>query len=1035
MTDYKPIAELNNFIILDKYEKQLVIRESAAVYQTESSLEREFIQDLVNQGYEYLPRLTTPKEMLENIRIQLQILNNTQFSEGEWKRFCEEYLDKPSDNHVDKTRKIHNDYIYDFVFDDGHIQNIYLVDKTNITKNKMQVISQFEQKGSQANRYDVTILVNGLPLIQVELKKRGVAIREAFNQVNRYSKESFNSKNSLFKYLQICIISNGTDSRYFANTTKRDKNSFDFTMNWAKSDNSLIKDLKDFTATFFQKNTLLRVLLHYSVFDSSDNLLIMRPYQIAAAERILWKVKSSYNAKKWKTTESGGYIWHTTGSGKTLTSFKAARLAMELDFIDKVFFVVDRKDLDYQTMKEYQRFSPDSVNGSADTAGLRRNIGKEDNKIIVTTIQKLNNLIKNEDNLPVYNKQVVFIFDEAHRSQFGEAQKNINKKFKQYYQFGFTGTPIFSENALGSETTATVFGRELHSYVITDAIRDEKVLKFKVDYNDVRPKFKTIEMEQDEKKLSTSETREALLHPERIKEASQYILKNFRVKTHRSHIAAKGFNAMFAVSSVDAAKLYYESLNNLQKNSEKPLKIATIFSFAANEEQSAIGDILDETFEPSAMDSSAKEFLILAIKDYNEMFKTNFGVESKEFQNYYRDLANRVKKQEIDLLIVVGMFLTGFDAPTLNTLFVDKNLRYHGLIQAFSRTNRIYDSTKTFGNIVTFRDLEKATIDAITLFGDKNTKNVVLEKSYSEYMEGFNDISTGEARRGYVDVVKELNLYFPNVDDIVTEKDKKEFVKLFGEYLRIENILQNYDEFTNLKDLRTLDVSDPNAIEEFKETHYVSDEEIETMKEIEMPEERTIQDYRSTYNDIREWLRREKAGKEKEESSVDWDDVVFEIDLLKSQEINLDYILELIFEKNKKVKDKGTLVEEVRRLIRSSTGSRAKESLVIDFINQTDLDEIQDKASIIDRFFSFAQKEQKREAEELINSEELNIDAAKRYILSSLKREYASENGTELNEILPKMSPLNSKYLTKKQSVFQKIAAFVEKFKGVGGNL
>ena len=1035
MIDYKPIAELNNFIILDKYEKQLVIRESAAVYQTESSLEREFIQDLVNQGYEYLPRLTTPKEMLENIRVQLQILNNTQFSEGEWKRFCEEYLDKPSDNHVDKTRKIHNDYIYDFVFDDGHIQNIYLVDKTNITKNRMQVISQFEQKGSQANRYDVTILVNGLPLIQVELKKRGVAIREAFNQVNRYSKESFNSKNSLFKYLQICIISNGTDSRYFANTTKRDKNSFDFTMNWAKSDNSLIKDLKDFTATFFQKNTLLRVLLHYSVFDSSDNLLIMRPYQIAAAERILWKVKSSYNAKKWKTTESGGYIWHTTGSGKTLTSFKAARLAMELDFIDKVFFVVDRKDLDYQTMKEYQRFSPDSVNGSADTAGLRRNIGKEDNKIIVTTIQKLNNLIKNEDNLPVYNKQVVFIFDEAHRSQFGEAQKNINKKFKQYYQFGFTGTPIFSENALGSETTATVFGRELHSYVITDAIRDEKVLKFKVDYNDVRPKFKTIEMEQDEKKLSTSETREALLHPERIKEVSQYILKNFRVKTHRSHIAAKGFNAMFAVSSVDAAKLYYESLNNLQKNSEKPLKIATIFSFAANEEQSAIGDILDETFEPSAMDSSAKEFLILAIKDYNEMFKTNFGVESKEFQNYYRDLANRVKKQEIDLLIVVGMFLTGFDAPTLNTLFVDKNLRYHGLIQAFSRTNRIYDSTKTFGNIVTFRDLEKATIDAITLFGDKNTKNVVLEKSYSEYMEGFNDISTGEARRGYVDVVKELNLYFPNVDDIVTEKDKKEFVKLFGEYLRIENILQNYDEFTNLKDLRTLDVSDPNAIEEFKATHYVSDEEIETMKEIEMPEERTVQDYRSTYNDIREWLRREKAGKEKEESSVDWDDVVFEIDLLKSQEINLDYILELIFEKNKKVKDKGTLVEEVRRLIRSSTGSRAKESLVIDFINQTDLDEIQDKASIIDRFFSFAQKEQKREAEELINSEELNIDAAKRYILSSLKREYASENGTELNEILPKMSPLNSKYLTKKQSVFQKIAAFVEKFKGVGGNL
>ena len=435
----------------------------------------------------------------------------------------------------------------------------------------MQVISQFEITGAQANRYDVTILVNGLPLIQVELKKRGVAIREAFNQVNRYSKESYNSEHSLFKYLQICVISNGTDTRYFANTTKRDKNSFDFTMNWAKADNTLIKDLKDFTATFFQKNTILRILLQYSVFDSSNNLLVMRPYQIAATERIIWKIKSAHELKKWSTTESGGYIWHTTGSGKTLTSFKAARLATELDFIDKVFFVVDRKDLDYQTMKEYQKFSPDSVNGSESTAGLKRNIEKEDNKIIVTTIQKLNNLIKSDVNLAIYNKEVVFIFDEAHRSQFGEAQKNIKKKFKKYYQFGFTGTPIFPENALGAETTASVFGSELHSYVITDAIRDEKVLKFKVDYNDVRPKFKSIEMEQDEKKLSAAENKEALLHPERIREISQYILNNFRIKTHRGHIGAKGFNALFAVSSVDAAKLYYEALNNLQKDIEKSL--------------------------------------------------------------------------------------------------------------------------------------------------------------------------------------------------------------------------------------------------------------------------------------------------------------------------------------------------------------------------------------------------------------------------------------------------------------------------------
>lgn len=1030
MADFKPIAESNNFIVLDKYTK---IDSQVSNYQTEADLERELIQDLVNQGYEHLTGVTTPEKMLVNVRVQLQNLNNVEFTEAEWVRFCVQFLDNPSDNTIDKTRKIHTDYIYDFVFDDGHIQNIYLVDKKNVAKNKVQVISQFEQKGTQANRYDVTILVNGLPLVQVELKKRGIAIREAFNQVHRYSKESFNSENSLFKYLQIFVISNGTDSRYFANTTKRDKNSFDFTMNWAKSDNTLIKDLKDFTATFFQKNTLLNVLFHYSVFDSSDTLLVMRPYQIAATERILWKIKSSYHAKKWNSSESGGFIWHTTGSGKTLTSFKAARLATELDFIDKVFFVVDRKDLDYQTMKEYQRFSPDSVNGSENTAGLKRNIDKDDNKIIVTTIQKLNNLIKGESDLPIYNKQVVFIFDEAHRSQFGAAQKNITKKFKQYYQFGFTGTPIFPENALGSDTTATVFGRELHSYVITDAIRDEKVLKFKVDYNDVRPKFKSIEMEQDEKKLSAAETKEALLHPERIKEISQYILNNFRLKTHRSHANRKGFNAMFAVSSVDAAKLYYESLTTLQKDSERPLKIATIFSFAANEEQSSIGEILDETFEPSAMDSSAKEFLSQAIKDYNDLFKTNFGVDSNGFQNYYRDLASRVRKQEIDLLIVVGMFLTGFDAPTLNTLFVDKNLRFHGLMQAFSRTNRIYDATKTFGNIVTFRDLEQSTIDAITLFGDKNTKNVVLEKSYKEYMEGFTDISTGEARRGYVDVVKELESRFSNIDEIVTEKDKKDFARLFGEYLRVDNILQNYDEFSSLKALQLVDINDPEAVEEFKSAHYLSDEDISVMREIKMPEERVIQDYRSTYNDIRDWLRREKAGKEKADSTIDWDDVVFEVDLLKSQEINLDYILELIFEKNKKSKDKASLVEEVRRLIRSSVGNRAKESLVVDFINQTNLDEIHDKASIIDAFFSFAQAEQKREAEELINTEELNEEAAKRYILASLKREYASENGTELNEILPKMSPLNPKYLTKKQTVFQKIATFVEKFKGIGG--
>ena len=1035
MTQYNTIAESNNFIVLDAYTKYNELHEPSVAYQSEASLEREFIGDLVNQGYEYRPDISTPDALLANARLQIQGLNDLEFSDKEWLRFVEEYLDKPGDTLIDKTRKIHDNHIYDFVFDDGHIKNIYIADKQTIARNKVQVINQFEQTGTQANRYDVTVLVNGLPLVHVELKKRGVAIREAFNQVHRYSKESFNSDNSLFKYIQVFVISNGTDSRYFANTVERNKNSFDFTMNWANAKNTVIKDLKDFTETFFQKNTLLNIIFTYSVFDTNNTLLIMRPYQIAATERMLWKIRSAYQARKWSTTEGGGYVWHTTGSGKTLTSFKAARLATQLDFIDKVFFVVDRKDLDYQTMKEYQRFSPDSVNGSESTAGLKRNIEKDDNRIIVTTIQKLNNLMKSEDNLPVYQKQVVFIFDECHRSQFGEAQKLLRKKFKKYYQFGFTGTPIFPENANGSETTASVFGRELHSYVITDAIRDEKVLKFKVDYNNVRPRFRNIETELDEQKLSAAENKQALLHPARINEISQYILHNFRIKTHRNQSDSKGFNAMFTVSSVDAAKCYYEELNRLQINSDKPLKIATIFSFAANEEQSAIGEIADENFEPSAMDLSAKEFLVKAIDDYNAQFGTSYGIDGKEFQNYYRDLAKRVKNKEVDLVIVVGMFLTGFDAPTLNTLFVDKNLRYHGLIQAFSRTNRIYNATKTFGNIVTFRDLEKHTIDAIRLFGDENTANVVLEKSYREYLEGFKDIASGEVRRGYIEIVKELNDKFPDTDNIVTERDKKEFVKLFGEYLRVENILQNFDEFTTLKAFQTIDTVNPVAIEAFKNDYFVTDDDIAKMQNLQIPSDRIIQDYKSTYNDIRDWLRREKEGKKPEKSRIDWDDVIFEIDLLKSQEINLDYILELIFENNKKNMDKSSLIEEIRRVIRSSVGNRAKESLIVDFINDANLDAISDRTEIIKAFFEYAQTKQKKEASDLIESENLNEREARHYIEMSLRREYASENGTDFNNILPKMSPLNPLYLTKKHKVFEKIVAFVEKFKGVGGKL
>ena len=594
-----------------------------------------------------------------------------------------------------------------------------------------------------------------------------------------------------------------------------------------------------------------------------------------------------------------------------------------------------------------------------------------------------------------------------------------------------TGTPIFPENALGSETTASVFGRELHSYVITDAIRDHKVLKFMVDYNDVRPQFARLEAETDEQKLSAAENRQALLHPTRIHEISDYILNHFAQKTHRT--AGRGFNAMFAVSSVEAAKLYYEELQKLQEKSEKKLTIATIFSFAANESQNAIGDIEDETFEPTALDYSAKEFLTRTINDYNKKFNGSFSVEGKSFQNYYKDLAKRVKNKEVDLLIVVGMFLTGFDAPTLNTLFVDKNLQYHGLIQAFSRTNRIYDATKSFGNIVTFRDLESKTKAAITLFGKSQTAEVLLERPYNEYMNGFKDDETDEARRGYLEVVHELKEKFPEPDKIVKEADKKQFVKLFGEFLKLDNILQNYDEFAGLQALQEIDLSDEQAVEALKAKFYLDDEKIQELEQLEIPNVREIQDHRSTYNDIREWYTNERRNQKQEESTVDWDTVTFEVELLKSQEINLDYILELIFETNKKVSDKDQLIDEIIRTIRASVGNRAKESLIVDFIRNTNINAIKNRPEILEKFYAFAQKEQQKEMRKLIEEEGLNESNAKRYIKTSLKREYASENGNELNETLPKMSPLNPAYHTKKQTVFEKISAFVEKFKGIGG--
>lgn len=995
------IAEMTGGIILAHYDKNN--RVGGGSYQSEAELERELIANLVSQGYERV-KFTTSEELYGNLKVQIERLNNVSFSKSEWERFLTEYLDSPKDGMIEKTRKIQEDYIYDFTFDDGHLKNIKIIDKNNIHNNFLQVVNQVTAGEKNQNRYDVTILVNGLPLVHIELKKRGVNLHEAFNQIHRYSKESFNLDHSLYKFVQIFVISNGTYTRYFANTTAKNKNNYEFTCEWADAKNKVIRDLEDFTKTFFEKRVILEVLTKYCVFDASNTLLIMRPYQIAATERILWKIKSSYESKKAGTAEAGGFIWHTTGSGKTLTSFKTARLATNLDFIDKVFFVVDRKDLDYQTMKEYKRFQEDSVNGSKDTKELKKSIEKDDNRIVVTTIQKLNEFVKKNPNHPIYDKQCVLIFDECHRSQFGDAQKNIRKSFKKYYQFGFTGTPIFAENSLKGDTTSGTFGAQLHCYVITDAIRDGKVLKFKVDYNNITPKFKEYEMEMDEEKLKKLE-KKMLMHPDRISEITKYILKVFDTKTHRNefydlkHRILNGFNAMFAVQSVEAAKLYYEEFQKQQESlpEEKRLKVATIYSFSANEEPSAIGEIEDENFEPSAMDSTAKEFLNRAINDYNKLFKTNFSTEGKEFQNYYSDLSNRVKNKEVDLLIVVGMFLTGFDAPTLNTLFVDKNLRYHGLIQAFSRTNRILNKVKTFGNIVCFRNLERATEDAIKTFGDENSVNVILEKSYDEYINGFTDEETGKKFKGYKDICEEIIAKFPDPTEIVLEADKKEFVQLFGELLKAENILRNFDEFESFEKIIS---------------------------------ERLMQDMKSVYVDIRESILNERRSKEAEGEQIDFSDVEFQIDLLKTDEINLDYILALILEKARENDDIESLKAEVRRVIRSSLGTRAKEDLIMEFISKTRLSELKNTDDIIETFYEFAKKEKKVKINQLIAEENLN-EKANRFIEKSISKGYVEYAGDELDGIIPPLSRRGGVREKKKEIVLEKIRKVVEVFVGI----
>ena len=995
------IAEMTGGIILAKFDKNN--RVGGGSYQSEAELERELIANLVAQGYERAD-FKTSDELYANLKVQIERLNNITFSDSEWERFLIEYLDAPNEGMIEKTRKIQEDYIYDFIFDDGHLKNIKIIDKKNIHNNYLQVVNQVVGGARNENRYDVTILVNGLPLVHIELKKRGALVQEAYYQIHRYIKESFNLDHSLYKFVQIFVISNGTYTKYFANTTAKNKDNYEFTCEWADAKNVVIRDLVDFTKTFFEKRVILEVLTKYCVFDVSDTLLIMRPYQIAATERILWKIKSSYEAKKAGTAEAGGFIWHTTGSGKTLTSFKTAKLATNLDFIDKVIFVVDRKDLDYQTMKEYQKFQEDSVNGSKDTKELKKSIEKDDNRIVVTTIQKLNEFVKKNPNHPIYDKHCVLIFDECHRSQFGDAQKNIRKSFKKYYQFGFTGTPIFPENSLKGDTTSGIFGAQLHCYVITDAIRDGKVLKFKVDYNNISPKFKDSEMEMDEEKLKKAE-KKMLMHPERISEITKYILKVFNTKTYRNEFydlknrRLNGFNAMFAVQSVESAKLYYEEFQKQQESlpEEKRLKVATIFSFAANEEPSSLGEIEEEGFETTAMNSTAKEFLKKVIDDYNNVFKTNYTVDGQGFQNYYKDLSQKVKDKDIDLLIVVGMFLTGFDAPTLNTLFVDKNLRYHGLIQAFSRTNRILNKTKAFGNIVCFRNLERATEDAIKTFGDENSVNVILEKSYDEYINGFKDNETGKTFKGYIEICEELIAKFPDPTEIVLEADKKEFVQLFGELLKAENILRNFDEFQNFEKIIS---------------------------------ERQMQDMKSVYVDIRESFLNERRSREAEAQQIDFSDVEFQIDLLKTDEINLDYILNLIMQKAKESKDIEHLKDEIRRVIKSSLGTRAKEDLVMDFISKKRLSELQNDDNIIETFYNFAKREKEEKINQLIAEENLN-EKAYRFIEKSISKGFVEYTGDELDGIIPPLSRRGGAREKKKEIVLEKLRKIVDVFVGV----
>ena len=1021
MSTYNMILSTSESTVVAEYVPQSGRSDS---YQSEASLEKAFIKILGEQGYEYI-NIHHEKELVDNLRKQLEVLNHYTFTDKEWDTFFKHKISNNNEGIVEKTRKIQEDYVQNLTREDGSTMNISLIDKKNIHNNRLQVINQYEEDGGKHDtRYDVTILVNGLPLVHVELKRRGVAIKEAFNQIDRYQRDSFWAGSGLYEYVQIFVISNGTNTKYYSNTTrfshikenetsskkksKKTSNSFEFTSFWADGNNRTIPDLVDFTRTFFAKHTLLNILTRYCVFTTEELLLVMRPYQIVATERILNRVEVSTNYKKTGTIEAGGYIWHTTGSGKTLTSFKTAQLATNLPYIDKVLFVVDRKDLDYQTIKEYDRFEKGAANGNKNTAVLQKQLEDDNSRIIVTTIQKLDVFITKNPYHPVRDKHIVLIFDECHRSQFGDMHTRIvggmikkkektikvDRYFKNYHIFGFTGTPIFSVNARTGgnsnlRTTAQAFGEKLHTYTIVDAINDGNVLPFRIDYiNTVKQKDDT-----NDQKVKAIDTEEALASPERIREVSKYILDHFDQKTIRnSYYSLKGqrvngFNSMFAVSSIPVCKKYYMELKKQIAERHRNLTIATIFSFAPNED-SPDGILEDESFDTDGLDQSSRDLLEMAIDDYNKQFKTNYDTSSKGFQDYYKDLSERMKKREVDLLIVVNMFLTGFDATTLNTLWVDKNLKMHGLIQAFSRTNRILNSVKTFGNIVCFRDLEQETNDAIQLFGDKEANGIVLLKSYEDYYYGCVD-DKGRTLKGYEERIQELLSRFPLGEPIIGDQNKKDFIVLFGNILRLRNILSAFDKFEGNEILSPID----------------------------------FQDYTGNYHDIYQEIKPKEADKD----SI-LDDVVFEMELVKQVEVNIDYILMLVAKyHDENCKDKEILVA-IDKAIRSSLQLRSKKELIEDFIET-----INTSTDVNGDWQKFVQEQKEADIQELIQEEKLKPEETKKLMENAFSDGVLKTIGTDIDKILPPISRFGGggSRDKKKQIVINKLKSFFEKYFGL----